>query len=370
MEPGNGYYYGAPKEVNVSMDYYDPKFVPPPFRLQNSGSQICHLNSLLQVLVGCSSFVKAVLANEKLLSRTRTGKEIYAFITTFVNEKGMKNNFQDTIGGFSQRVIQALVSDLKEKREWINFGNAQESASEGLILLLDMMDADNGEVESPITRLFTHRFSCEMYCKTCKIPVSTTIDTSCQFNLFYYDRLKVFPSNPKTFSDEMRRYVDLTEDYRCEKCEEVRIDQYMREGMPPQEAVQKVAKNPIRKTGYRLYKLVMTPEIIICLFNAYGVNVQRRARYFPNYLEYPAKNGGILIYRLVGQIEHSGNLHGGHYVARSLRQGTVWLFNDSSTPIKTTFSSIPGTYILAYHVDRTIKKKSNRDRKYKKPLTN
>jgi ubiquitin C-terminal hydrolase len=98
----------------------------------------------------------------------------------------------------------------------------------------------------------------------------------------------------------------------------------------------------------------MIPEIIVCSFNIYARNgVARTPRYFPLTLEFPATSGGTMMYKLVGQIEHSGSLAGGHYWARGLRKNGVFRLNDTSTA-PSTFETTSGTYIVAYHYDRTV----------------
>jgi hypothetical protein len=63
----------------------------------------------------------------------------------------------------------------------------------------------------------------------------------------------------------------------------------------------------------------------------------------------PPTGGGVLAYRLVGQVEHAGGLEGGHYTAKGLRAGGLeYGFNDG-TASRGALGPEPGTYLAVYH---------------------
>jgi ubiquitin C-terminal hydrolase len=324
-----------PRDDPAYIDAYDPKLARPAFGLANTGA-ICYLNSLLQMLVGCTAFVRAVAANPDYMRRTRTGAAMLDFV-------GASEHFE----GHSARILAALTADLAERRPRAQFGAGQECASEALVLLLDMMEipvqahgdpvqahgdpvqarGDRGRAESPITRLFMHRFRCELLCRTCRRAVSSTTDHMVLFSLFHVDALRTRPDTPEAFAEVLRTQVSATENYQCPHC----------------------AKPT---AAFRVYRLIMVPDIIVCQFNlfeAYGGS--RRPRYFPAGFALPAVSGGKLRFRLVGQVEHSGSMAGGHYWARGLRAGgRVWQLNDTGvTPAE--FAVTPGTHLIAYNYD-------------------
>ena len=311
------------------MDAYDTAIIPTEFGLNNTGV-ICYFNSFLQALAGCTAFTKAVLANAEYLKQTRTGSAVLTFVR-------MYTQLMD-VSGASANILHALVSDLSVRRPHVRFGNNQESASEALVHLLDMMEPPT-QSESPITRLFLHRFRCDLYCRTCKKIVSKKTDHAVNFNLFHLDRLKVQPTTAEEFSKAIRTQISTTEDYKCENCA--------------------TAATGTTGAAFRVYNLTMIPEIIFCMFNLYvGYGGVRRARYFPEMLEFPALDGGKLLFLLVGQVEHMGSLTGGHYWARGLRRDGVYLTNDTSVT-KSSFASTPNTYIVVYHYASSIPKKDD-----------
>lgn len=385
------------------MESYDEKFVPNPFALNNTGV-ICHFNSLLQALASQPVFIAAVLKNAEYMQKTGTGKAMLNFIKLMFTlddsgtAKAAKAAVPDDIMSHSGAILIALARDLAVRRPYVKFGASQESASEGLVHLLDMMEppvekqASNKDssssttsapielaavpgpggavsptsVESPITRLFLHRYRCEVHCSKCKNVVSTMTDLSVQFNLFYFDKLREMPKTAEAFSEAIRRHVTLVEDYACDKCKEGRktctCDHcgQLRAAIAAAEA-SGAAKPKVctcdhcrcKGTGYRLYRLSMIPEIAVCLFNLY--RHPRPLRFVPGTLSFPAKEGGSLLFVETAAVEHFGSLSSGHYIGRGLRaHGKVYLFNDSAFPQPTTFVASPNTYIAMYHYSGCI----------------
>jgi ubiquitin C-terminal hydrolase len=336
------------------MDPYSPTLAPAGFGLNNTGA-ICYLNSFLQTLASCTSLTRAVLANADYLNQTKTGAAFLAYVRAYATTEGAYEAASPGIGQLSAAVLAALMADLAVRRPHVrtHFGASQESASEALVQLLDMMEPPHGDfeeevanidrkfdkdvdpngppqqavhsAESPITRLFLHRFRCDLHCRECKKVVSKETDYAVNFNLFHLDRLRDPPKTVESFSKNIRLQVSANDGYICPNCKKM-------------------------TAAYRVYNLTMVPEIIFCTFNLYvGYGGSRVTRYFPASLEFPATDGGKLVFRLVGQVEHSGSLGGGHYWARGLRAGDrVFLLNDSSVS-PSAFAPTPYTYIIAYH---------------------
>jgi ubiquitin C-terminal hydrolase len=250
-------------------------------------------------------------------------------------------------------VLAALVGDLRRRRPAFRYGPSQESASEGLVLLLDMMDDPDpkpvggaavepvGDAndestdvnvtvtyeENPIARLFYHRYEARVFCMKCKDCVSQMMDVAVQFNLFNYDTLTKKPESPAEFREILRSQTSYLEDYKCEKCGQ-------------------------REGGFRHYRLRMIPEVLVCVFNLYNDRQGRRSRYFPTRVPFPGVGNTQHIFREVAQVEQSGSLNGGHYTARGLRaDGNVYQFNDRSKS-PSNFGPTPNVYMVFYHCER------------------
>ena len=326
---------------------YDPGYVPQRFGLNNTGV-ICHLNSLLQGLVGCSAVVRATLANRDYLAKTATGRAFHDFIHTAVPAARLPGSapFEGgaALENCSAAVLRALTTDLRSRRPHFRYGPSQESASEGLVLLLDMMDDPNPEPlgvevdektgaekviyeENPVARLFYHRYQAIVYCKNCKVSVSEELDVAVQFNLFHYDGLRKKPRTPAEFGEMLRSQVSFLEDYRCDKCGE-------------------------KAGGFRHYLLRMIPEVLVTVFNLYQDRRGRVTRYAPSRVPFPGIGGSQLIYRQVAQVEQFGTRAGGHYIARGLRaDGKVYQLDDASAN-QSAFGPTPNVYMVFYHCER------------------
>jgi ubiquitin C-terminal hydrolase len=121
----------------------------------------------------------------------------------------------------------------------------------------------------------------------------------------------------------MKNMEDL-EDYTCDKC------------------------NTRLKNVHRVYTLKMLPEIVVIIFNKYGRKINC---YYPSSLSFPAKNMNkkTIDYKLVAQIDHSGSMSGGHYVAKGVRGKEVFLFNDSSVS-QSELGPTNGAFMVFYSV--------------------
>jgi len=340
------------------MESYDNALAPEAFGLNNTGV-ICYFNSFLQTLAGCTSMIRAVLNNIDYLQLTATGRATLNYFSSFAekNKDGEIVSRSQPLGNvslLSSTVLQALVSDLALRRPHVRFGRGQESASEALVHFLDMIEPQSLEHISrrnhPLTKLFLHHIRCELHCRKCKNIVSTNSDYAVNFNLFHFDKMTNPPKNTNEFSKALRFSVSTTEDYRCSKCLCVNCGSSLVDNK-----CNTCGKLAEKTTVFRIYNLTMAPEIIFCMFNLYvGFGGSRISRYFPEYIELPTNDKTTFRFKLIGQVEHSGSLSGGHYWARGLRaRNNVFMLNDNSVS-PTVFTPTSNTYIVAYHYVDTI----------------
>lgn len=338
----------ATKNENTAgsaIEKFAPAFVPGPFPLRNPGT-CCFLNALLQGLVSCTAFTRAVLANKELLALTKTGTAVFNFVSAYATPVSAKpaQQVNHDIEWHSTAIVAALVQDLQLRRPRVKFGLSQESASEALVHLLDMMEPAEKNAgsasESPITRLFQHRSVCTVYCGGCRQIVSRENDYGVILNTFYLRDMKKRPQSVEAFSDALVAHNSVLTDYVCDNCSA--------KAGPQERGADGRSAAPI--ISFRRYRLSMVPEIIVCLFEIYGVHGGRTQYFIPAKLEIPRIGGGFHVYSQVAQILHSGTLSGGHYVAHALRNPRIYLFNDDATPRESSaFSQSPNTYIALYH---------------------
>lgn len=258
-------------------------FLPNPAGLYNTGS-ICYFNSLLQVLISCTSL-------HTWSSKSKT--ELEDAFKLFIDNSETLDPMAST----------NLLSALRKKVP--SFGNGQESASEAFVFLLNSID--NAELNN----LFTHRFRYTITCKRCSHKTKEVADTAIL--------CEIFDTNNFTEKNLLCRKQVLN-DYKCDNC---------------------------NLTGAtKISKLTMLPEILVCLFNVYYT---KKNHNFPNMLEFPGSNNRKLKYLLVGQVEHSGSLNGGHYWSRAIRKDGIYLFNDNSYS-KSELIPTVNTYLVVYHL--------------------
>ena len=327
----------------ADLEPYDSAVALRPFGLANLGAN-CYMNSLLQALISCTAFTNAVIRHRDYLAQTATGRAIHSFVAHWRSAAGAPGapaaSGAPAAPGASATVLAALSADLAQRAPSVRFGYGQESASEALVLLLDMMaPAPDGALapvlpsgvpssyDSPITQLFIHRYCCTMHCRRCAGKVSSNSDFAVNFNLFAkaFDDPEITPTK---FAEQLRNNSQVISDYACPVC--------------------KVPTSAVRQ-----YQLAMVPEILFCMFNQY---MSHTRHHFPLALSLPAKAGGAFDFRLVSQVEHSGTRHAGHYWARVLRRDdtgseTVCRISDSSVG-RANFEPTAETYIAVFHIAR------------------
>lgn len=191
----------------------------------------------------------------------------------------------------------ALLQTIAEKG--LHYGH-QEDAHEGLLLLLDAFGDE-------IMKIFNIKHRTKF---KCMCGFRNTTKGSPEVFIDYYG------SKHTSLQSYLLRQTIRPKDYRCDICK--RVD-----------------------TTRMVKQLYSISDVIIVTFKQYH---QKTNIEFPTEITLAPS----LRYKLVAQIEHFGGPHGGHYVARALRQGTVYLFNDSSVTIS-KFEPTPQTYMIWYH---------------------
>lgn len=278
--------------------------LPAAVGLNNTGA-ICHFNSLLQMLMSSKELADIV---KTMKPTTCTAKAIKTFFEKY------HQGCPESVG-----LLQALMKDLAEKKPSIRFGNSQESATEGLVFLLEMIEGDR------VREMFEHVYVMSIRCMECKQVVSQTRDKAVQFNTFVFDALKKYPDTPEEYSQHIHCNITELNDYRCEKC-----------GTKNAKAI-------------RIHQLARIGRLFVVVHNKY---TKVKQRYFPEKFELPGVDGKPLKYKQLAQVEHSGGLHGGHYWAKVLRKEGTMRANDSHvSPDK--FGPDSNVYMVLYGVDHS-----------------
>jgi ubiquitin C-terminal hydrolase len=310
------------------LEVYDAALALEPKGLVNTGV-ICHFNALLQALLSCTSVISAALGNRAYLAQTLTGRAFYDAVL-WASGAGEPPGAEPP----SLRLFAALVADLRRRRPSTAYGPSQESASEGLVLLLEMLEAPRPhpplDPENPVARLFYSRYAAAVVCPACGQESRAPSDTAVQVNLFDYGESAAPPTTPAEFAAHLLVRISPVRDYRCGGC-------------------------GAQGSCMRRDRLRLIPEVLVVAFNVYSAPGAQRAHYFPNRFELPGLGGRTLPYRCVAAVQHAGALSGGHYTASALRSGErVYHFDDlrvTQLEGPPQVRPAPGVYLAVFHAE-------------------
>lgn len=297
---------------------YNSEFVPQVFSLQNN-SVLCYLNSLIQSLLSCPSFTEYLISNRDVYieKKNEQGQIIQSFnkIVDEYLKLYEKHLFKNSGSKFQHPKTDNAFPILRELNNLRRVSgskyhlslNRQEDIHEGLTLILDSI---GGDVEN----LFHCRYRCELKCRACGKrsfpgndpnhiePPEIFIDLS-EENPHIQDNL----NTKEQIENYIKRNIQIPEDYKCENCGAVNTTD--------------PKTGEVEENIIQIYSLARLSEIIVLLFKKYK---KKRTIYFPPILEFKAMTGNLK-YRIVSQVEHSGSMSGGHYIAKCLRLKPVQL---------------------------------------------
>jgi len=261
----------------------------------------CHFNSLVQSLLGCSTFC------EKVLQQPATNK-VVEIMKSIINHNMTKNSESFT----AYPLLHAVQEVLKQENSISTFGSSQEDAHEGFHLLIDSMKS------KAIENLFKIKHRQDIYCPTCDKIVSNSINE----DIFMEINPNVSLYNPDKTKSPFENYIHQNirnvDDFRCEQCN-------------------------IKQKCKKIYRITYAPPIIVLTLIKYDNKISIDA---PDTISLNGI-GTKLIYTRVSQIEHSGGRNSGHYIAISQRRDGIYNFNDMSCN-KTIFQSTGDTYMIFY----------------------
>lgn len=278
-----------------------------PSGLRNSGV-ICWLNSLLQAMLSsrilCSSF-------EESSDESATHREFRTLI-----QKAIK---KEDISLSSSSILRALITDLRRQQKSIDIAFGQQSSSEGLILILDMLN------KKEINDRFYHVYEDTIQCDQTGKVVSKVRSIN---NVFYI------------FDEETLLERGIRDFLLCHS-------NVLDEDFTPDD-------HEPGHTYRRIYTLRRIPEIVVIALNRYMTNGRAHKKRnpkikLPNEFSMPHNKEGDIKYTKIAEVHHLGGLNGGHYMSVAKRGNQSYLFNDEQVTPR-AMETVPTTYLTFYEV--------------------
>lgn len=265
---------------------------------------ICHFNSLIQSIFSCTSIISFLIKNEH--------NDHNEIISKLIDILKMQIN-ETHINTYS--LLEALSSD--------SFGERQEDASEGFLLLID----------NELNKFFKHTYRINTYCSECKRVVNSNTNT------------ELFISIPALEKKNIRGIEYLYNEYSQELLGEDHslgaLNRYIKQ---TKVITDKPCNNCNNKKCVDIYQLETLSEVLVLLFKKYS---KKNIIEFPPVMTFKTKNG-VMRYKLVSQIEHKGRQRSGHYYTKCLRKEGYMLIDDLNTK-QSSPKPTPQTYMVFYH---------------------
>jgi len=257
---------------------------------------------MMQALQSCPAFNKIII-DRKEYCETHDKRLCLEYIKMLesagiaVSNTVLDDDFK--IGHYNgSRILNELVKARRGKKDRLLHGR-QEDFHEGLTFLID-------QIGGRITNLFSIRYKMSIQCRNpdCKEPIRAgpQEEPNYMIQLFEEDPVLQDSLNSKeSIQNYILRHINIPDDYKCESCG-------IQNTQDP--VTKKVTHNVMQ-----VYSLARLSEIIVLVFNKYHT---KKVKFFPQSLDFKGTNGD-LHYEVMAQIEHGGNMSGGHYWVKCRR---------------------------------------------------
>ena len=248
-------------------------------------NSICYLNSILQCLLSCSKFVKYIVKIRDEYTQNNN-KLGEAFLKLI-----LKNAKNDPETPYMSMEINKIMNI-----------NGQQCASEMLLKLID---------DLKLEKLFEQKIEKSLYCMNCNKIVSV------KYDIAYIHNYTDSENNNDDSNKKINMNFNCIDDYNCDKCKK---------------KTKLIMLNSLEKTS----------DIFVISFNKY---IKKDIVNYPHILSLTNKKNK---YKLVGIINHHGNIMSGHYWAEVIRNNNFYNVDDTSVQKINSFNNLKDNFILFY----------------------
>ena len=311
-----------------------------PFGFQNLGVT-CYFNSLIQSFLSCPSFIDefkddSYVSNPISNLFTELIKLSRIYNTLVIKNKenpeilNMIDITKSKLNEFGSKIFITMINYLANKKKIDNrsFMSGMRCVGEGYNYLLESM-----EEFSDMQKLFVHKYKSLIRCMLCNKWVSKTkyinnifiIEPNLRVEqLDKFKNYNIQSNNMRDFLLYQTEYID--NDYKCPECK-------------------------TNDERLKVNKLIDIPKIMVIMSKKYNATEKLNIlTEFPENMEFTSVNTGIISkYEAVAQIEHVGDLHGGHYWAICKRMGVWYNINDINVSYA-EFKPTINTYLVFYQL--------------------
>lgn len=311
---------------------FDEKYIPPAFGSTNIGAT-CYFNSMFQMLVSCTSLTKVFLANKN--NAVYLANNVAVTYLKILEDIFIHHDLSNA-PNFAPSFWHSIIEHLRSHDEQRHFGHGQEDTHESFQMLMECW-----EKLDEVMKLFTHIDNIHIFCTGCDQWDHDPTKASRDEKLTYFSVTPNFKNDlPEALErrikskipsgnleDILIRQLTYIKDFKCQNL----ITQT--EGT----AVCLSTADKIKSVSMRYVPVIL---IVVCMKYAGKVNTP-----FPQTLTIGPKK-----YKAIAHIIHSGDIGGGHYYAKAMRQGGWYTLNDSGIGgAGPDFVPEEGTYVVTYH---------------------
>lgn len=317
---------------------HDDRLMLDAFGCRNMGAT-CYFNALFQAMISCTSF-SHIMIEIKADPEFATDPIVSQYHKMLVGNFSKKSaaEKQALMPQMSPAIWQHVLAYAQTRKDNAKLNRGQQCAGEGFHLFLESLDRS-----AKVQTLFTHTYRREITCEKCGGVVASKKDPYCMFEI-----------HPTLEGEQLAKFADMDDQYK----REMDLNDFLKKQNGYVEGY-KCPNCGDKEDKFSTVALTMVPEILVVLSKKYQPDGERIVKVdsvtpFPEKITFDGHGKGAddlktFRYEAMAQVEHSGNLSGGHYWAVCRRRDGWYRLDDSSVSAG-AFAPTANTYMVFYNI--------------------